>query len=297
MRDVLERFGRASLPLAIVAVSTAAPLVRLAPDADPLALACARLTIAGTVLALLVRPRGLGNLRAWGPGALAGVLLAVHFASWFWSLRLTTVASSVTLVTTAPLFAAVLAPRLAGDRTEPRIWGGALAALAGIVLIARSDGASFGGLGREALLGDALALLGALSGSLYLIIGRRVRARVQVEAQIVMTCWGGGAALLVACLIMGISPWPTDTRSLVVAACLALGPHLMGHGLLNVAVRRRPAQDVQLALLGEPILSSLIAAVAFAEIPPASFYPGGILVLAGLAWGMGVLRPRAGGRV
>ncbi|GAB4222551.1 MAG: DMT family transporter [Acidobacteriota bacterium] len=276
--------GRAALALAILAVSTAAPLVRLAPDADPLRLAFWRLALAGALVAVVLRPRGLLSPRAWRWGGVAGVLLAVHFGAWFWSLRLTSVASSVTLVTTAPLFAAVIAPRWLGDRTSPRLWVGALAALAGVALIAHADGRAGGG--SDPLLGDALALLAAGAGSVYLLIGRRVRAEVEVEAQVAMTCLAGAAALAVAVVASGQGLAPASMRVGLVALALALGPHLTGHGLLNVAVRHRPAQEVQLALLGEPVLSSILAALLFAEWPHASFYPGGALVLGGLAIGL-----------
>jgi drug/metabolite transporter (DMT)-like permease len=276
--------GRAALVLAILAVSTAAPLVRLAPGAPPFTLALWRLALAGTLLALVTRPRGLLRLSPWGPGSLAGLLLAVHFGAWFWSLQLTTIASSVTLVTTAPLFAAVLAPIWLGDPTPRRIWIGVVTALVGIALIAGAD-SGWGG-GPAALAGDALALLAALAGSVYLLIGRRVRERVEVEAQIVMTCWAGAAGLVVACLLVGQPLALGPGRAWLVAGAMALGPHLTGHGLLNVAVRHRPAQEVQLALLGEPVLSSLLAALLFAEIPHPSFYPGAALVLAGLAIGL-----------
>ncbi len=276
--------GRWALALAIVAVSTAAPLVRLAPEADPLRLAFWRLLLAGLLLAVATRPAGLLARRAWRWGGLAGVLLAVHFGAWFWSLRLTSVASSVTLVTTAPLFAAAIAPRWLGDRTSPRLWVGVAAALVGVALIAHADGRN--ATGSAPLAGDALALLAAAAGSVYLLIGRRVRAQVTVESQIVMTCLSGAAVLALAALVTGAGLAPATPRVAIVALALALGPHLTGHGLLNVAVRFRPAQEVQLALLGEPVLSSALAALLFAEWPHASFYPGGALVLAGLALGL-----------
>lgn len=276
--------GRGALLFAIVAVSTAAPLVKLAPDAHPLPLALWRLLLAGVVLAIVTRPPGVRRLAAWGPGALAGALLALHFGAWFWSLRLTSIASSVTLVTTAPLFAAALAPRFLGERTPPRLWIGAVVALAGVALLTSSDrGAS---AGPQPLLGDALALVAALAGSLYLIIGRAVRERVDVSSQIVMTCLGGAAALFLACLAFGVSPLLPTWREAGIALALALAPHLLGHGLLNVAVRRRPAQEVQLALLGEPVLASLIAFAAWGEAPHPAYYPSAALILGGLAFGL-----------
>jgi drug/metabolite transporter (DMT)-like permease len=101
------------------------------------------------------------------------------------------------------------------------------------------------------------------------------------------------ATLLAACLLSGtpLSGFPGSTWAIF--AALAVGPHLAGHGLLNLAIRFFPAPTVNLALAGEPLLSTSYAAALLGEFPGGPFYAGGALILTGLAieFSGGVGRP------
>src|SRR5690606_31080613 len=158
-----------ALIVGAIAISVAAILIRWA-DAPPLVTAAARMTIA----AALVGPVGVVRartefrkltLRDLGVAALSGVLLAVHFAAWITSLELTSVASSVVLVTTSPLWAALLGPLLTGDRLTRSMIVGIIFATAGGIVVGMGDFT----LSNSALLGDGLALLGAIMAALYLL--------------------------------------------------------------------------------------------------------------------------------
>jgi len=271
----------------VLAMSWAAPLIRLS-GAPPLAIAAWRLTFASLLLGpafVLSGARGewarLAG-RSRGIAALAGVLLALHFASWITSLRLTSVAASAVLVSLSPVFAWLFSRALLGERPGRRQAAGIVLAVAGAAVIALGD---WRATGRAALLGDLLALAGAVCGGAYFVIGRKLRADLGLVAYItpvygvaalVLLAWAGARAQAFVAYPAG--DW-------AIFAALAVGPMLVGHGGLNYALRYLPAYTVNVAALGEPVGATLIAWLlpAIAEPPGASAVVGGVLALGGIA--------------
>jgi drug/metabolite transporter (DMT)-like permease len=280
-----------ALVLAILAVSTGAPLARWAQPAPAIAIAALRVAIAALLL-LAAGWRELGSLRRIAPRdrplvALAGALLAVHFGAWIASLSFTSTAASVALVCTSPIFAALFG-RLLGDRVAPRELAGIAIAGGGCAVLAGGDWRA----GGDALIGDALALIGAASAAAYLVVGRRLRAAVPLVPYLgavnaIAAIGLGGAALALGAPLAGLAP-----HTYVACAGAALTASFVGHSLLNAAVRTTPTHLVALAVLGEPIGSSLLTWLAFGEQPPIHAVLGGAVVLAGIAIGF-VRRPAA----
>jgi drug/metabolite transporter (DMT)-like permease len=264
--------------VAVVAISWSAILVRLAA-APALAIAFYRMLFSTAALA----PAGLRADRPTAPrdlglAALAGVLLGLHFAAWISSLDYTSVASSVMLVTTQPLFTAILGPFVLGERVGIRGGGAILFSMAGIALIAGGDFR----LGGDALLGDGLAVAGALTASVYFMLGRALRDRIRLSRYLLLVNGAATLVLLVFVLLYRVSLHGFPPLTWLWFVLLAAGPNLTGHGLLNWSVRRLPAFPVNMAVLGEPVLATLYAAFLFGERPVFLFYPGAGLILAGL---------------
>lgn len=285
--------GATLMALGVVAVSTGAVFARLA-EAPPLAKAAWRCAFATALLAVLGGPTMAGALaalerRVVALSALAGVFLAAHFATWIASLEHTSVATSLLLVNTSPIWVALVAPRLTGDRASGRALAGVALALVGAAWLAwRGDG---GGATPRGLLGPGLALLGALGATGYLLVGRRVGARVPLVGYLVV-CYGTATGtLLLAALATG-SPLTGFDRA-TIGWLLALGfvPQLIGHSACNAALRKLSPLLVALPLLLEPVLGSLLAWVVLNERPPAEAGPAGALVLLGVALAAG-LGPR-----
>ena len=287
------------LLIGILAVSTASLFIRWAQqDAPSLVIAAYRLLLASLLLApwALYRHRdalrGL-RLRHLGWALLSGAFLAAHFALWITSLEYTTVASSVVLVTTTPLWVALTAPWTLNERHSMRVWLGIVVALIGGVVIALGDGCRWdhglvchglGTLEGRALLGDLLALLGAWAVAAYFSIGRHLRAETPFLLYVFLT-YGMAALVLAAVVTLSGLPWtgyaPT-TYGLFLA--LAVIPQLVGHSSFNWALRHMPASVVSLYLLGEPVGSTLLAFVFLREVPSRLTLLGAALVLLGLAW-------------
>jgi drug/metabolite transporter (DMT)-like permease len=273
-----------ALILAILAISTGAPFARWAAPAPPITIAALRVAIAA-VLLLAVGWRELGALARIAPRdrplvVLSGVLLAVHFGSWIASLAFTSTAASVALVCTNPIFAALFG-RLLGDRVAPRELVGIAIAACGCAVLAGGDWQAGGG----ALIGDGLALIGAACAAAYLVVGRRLRSALPLLPYLGAVNAIAALCLICAALALGAPLTALPAQSYVACAGAAVLASFVGHSLLNAAVRTTPTHLVALAVLGEPIGSSLITWAAFAEQPPIHAAIGGAVVLAGIAIG------------
>jgi drug/metabolite transporter (DMT)-like permease len=272
------------LTLGVLAMSTGAIFARLA-QAPSVAIAFWRCALAAVVLAPLAAPRLGQEVRGLARSELllllaSGCLLALHFASWIRSLEYTSVASSVLLVNTGPLWVGLLTPLLTRDRLGRGLWVGILASVVGSAIVAGGDLE----LGGQALFGDALALLGALGSSLYLIAGRRLRRQLSFPVYAVL-CYGTAAcALLLTGFVSGTPLTGFSAATWGWLAACGLIPQVLGHTAANWALRWASASLVAVALLGEPIASAGLAALTLAESPGATFYLGAPLILLGIYW-------------
>ena len=271
-----------ALIASVAIISSASILIKLA-DAPVLIIAAYRLGIAALVLApvtLAVRREHLRALsrRDWLIGAVAGSFLGLHFIAWIASLEYTSVASSVVLVTINPIFVGLGMVVIFRERLHPLlVWGIALSVTGG-VLIGYSDFQVAG----QALYGDALALLGAVFHSGYLLLGQRLRQRLDLLPYITVVY--GMAALLV--LISALVTQQTFTgyapATFLVMILLALGPQLLGHTAYNWTLRYVSAAVVAVAILGEPVGASILAYFILDEHLTLLQVGGGALVLIGI---------------
>jgi len=287
------------IPLGILAVSTAAILIRWAQSYAPsLTIAAFRLLLAVILLSPWVFFRHRAELRRLTGSDLrlalfSGLLLAVHFASWITSLEYTTVASSVVLVSTTPLWVAALAPVFLGERVSRQVLWGMIMALVGGLVVGLSDSCqlSAGRLicpavedlaFRGALLGDGLALLGALSGAGYLMVGRHLRGKLSLTAYVFVVYGMAAGVLTLVMLAQEGLPAGYPPQVYLWFVLLALVPQLLGHTILNWALRYLSTAVVSVTLLGEPVASTLLAAVFLGETPSWLKIFGAILILVGI---------------
>jgi drug/metabolite transporter (DMT)-like permease len=211
--------------------------------------------------------------------AASGIALALHFATWIASLSHTSVAASVLLVNTAPLFAIGLSLVFLREKPSAVVQIAILLAMVGAAVIALGD--------RDAspasLFGNLLAVAGAATLATYQVIGRGLRATLPLDAYM-LAVWGTATltlAALMAAFGTRFAPFPPKTW--LAFAALAVVPTLGGHGLTNRALRSLPAPTVGLFLLGEPVIASVLAMLLFGETPSASTLVGGAIVLVALA--------------
>ena len=274
-----------SLFMGIVAVSFASILIRFAQGAGmaSLSIAAWRLIFASTILlpyACATRRHEIRDLsgREWMLLVASGLFLGLHFATWIASLGYTSVASSVVLVSMGPVFVGLGSWLLLRERPGALLIAGIVLAAAGSVVFSWGDLVQ----GRDQLVGDLLALAGAIFVAGYLMIGYRVRARRSLTTYIALV-YGVAMVALVSIVLLAGQPmfgYPLDAYGWVLA--LALGPQIVGHSTLNWALRYLSATFVAIVTLAEPIGSGILAYVLLGEAVGWSTAIGGAMVLAGI---------------
>lgn len=283
---------------AVLAVSTAAIFIRFAQrEAPSLVIAAFRLSLASLALAPFALTRQRAELAKLtrtetGLALLSGLFLALHFATWISSLAYTTVTSSVVIVTTTPLWVALLAPFALKEPLERNAVIGLGLALAGGIIVGLSDACLWQSglicppLGEfvrgPALLGNVLALAGAWMAAGYLLVGRRLRTRLSLGAYAFVVYATAAVILIVFMFAAGQSPLGYSPATYLWLAALALVPQLIGHSTFNWALRYLPASFVSIALLGEPVGSSILAFLFLGETPGPLKLAGALLILAGI---------------
>lgn len=281
------------LAVAVLAISSAAPVIKLAQPLAPETIACLRVTVTALGLWLVTWRATAKALRMLsGRDAMltivAGLCLAAHFGAWIASLSLTSVVRSVALVSTQPLFAGLFAHVL-GDRASPRLYVGTAIAVVGTLVMVEPGTSSASG---SAWIGDLLALSGAVTGAVYLAIGRRVHQRLgdelPVEGYFVCVNLACAAAMWLLVLARGaeLSPAGVAWEDYLAILWIGLVPGIVGHGLLNAAVRRLPVHTVSLAVLLEPAGAALFAWALLSEVPVLLEGLGAALLIAGVAVGL-----------
>ncbi|MFL5562228.1 MAG: DMT family transporter [Gemmatimonadaceae bacterium] len=274
----------------LLAISTSGPLVR-ASTADPLAIAVYRLGFSLIVVAVALAATGSWReLRRLTRADLAiaggaGAMLALHFWSWNASIHLTTVAASVVLVNMHPPFVALLSTFWLREKPRPVQWAGIAIAMLGAAIVAASDAGQFSAAGSSrALLGDALALVGALTVAVYFVAGRRLRGSYSLWPYVAVVYGAAFAVLIVIASARAVPLTGYPPRELIIFAALAAGPMLIGHTGMNYALRYLPAYLVNLTVLGEPVGATLLAFLipSIREVPRAATILGGTITLLGI---------------
>ena len=277
------------LAAAVAVVSTASILIRLAQGegASSLTIAAVRLGLAAAILtpfAWLNARREIIRLgrRELALCLLSGLFLAIHFWTWISSLEYTSVASSAALVTTNPLWVGLASAALLRERPAPAALAGIALTVAGSVLIFAADSGGNESTAPNPLLGNALALAGAISASGYLLVGRALRARISLTAYVWLAYTVAAMLLCAAAAASGISLAAATVPAWAFMALLAIGPQLVGHTAFNWALRRLTATFVAIAILGEPVGATILAWFFFKEGFTTLQLTGFVLLLTGI---------------
>jgi drug/metabolite transporter (DMT)-like permease len=288
-----------ALIFGVLMVSTASILIRFAQqEASSLVIAAYRLGLATLILAPLVGWRYRGDVRRLtrkdlGLASLSGILLALHFAIWTSSLEYTSVASSVVLVTTTPIWVGLLAPFMLKETMRRQVKVGLVLALMGGFIVGASDACSWsadglvcpnalGLVSGRAFLGDLMALVGAWMAAGYVLIGRRLRGRMSLVSYVFVVYGMASVVLLAIVLAAGLPLGGYQPVTYLWFVLLAIFPQLLGHTTFNWALRYLSAGYVAVALLGEPVGSTILAYLLLAETPSLMKLCGAAVILSGI---------------
>jgi drug/metabolite transporter (DMT)-like permease len=277
-----ERLPPASLGVSLVAVSWAAVLIVLTRS-SPSVVAFGRLAFAALLLSpALLWPRVRRELwharRRLGWALLAGALLGLHLLFWIASLRLTSVASSLFLLSTQAVMALLVSHTILREPVRRLGWAAVGLVTLGALVIGGGDLRLEGALG-----GDLLAVLAAAAFVAYLAVGRKARHGLSIFPWLLVVYGSASLVLVPYMAITGATLATPRARELLLFLALAAGPTILGHGLMNYAVRYLRIHVVQLVSLSEPFLALVWAWLILHTTVPAWAWPGGILVATGCA--------------
>jgi drug/metabolite transporter (DMT)-like permease len=262
----------------VLAASVSAILVRYATDAEPFAISFWR-CVGGAGILLPFATKGLRRMepRQFKVPILAGVFLAAHFLTWLTSLELTSIASSVLLVTTTPVWTALIARFVFKESFRKAVWIGILVALAGTAIV--SGG---GGWSGSSIKGDVLALLGGITVGGYAIGGEIARRELGILEYAVVTYAAAGILVFFICVAANVPLWGYDAQTWWAIVGLIVGPQLLGHTVINFVLGDLDATTVSVAIMAEPIIATGLAFLIFDEAPSLLVYPGGLAILFGI---------------
>jgi drug/metabolite transporter (DMT)-like permease len=270
-----------ALAVAMVFIALSGPMIA-ATAAPVLAIAFWRCLIGSGLTALWVGLRERESFRSmtrreWRLTTMSGVFLGLHFATWIPSLIFTSVAASTALVATQPIWAAFIA-RARGVRISRGSWIGIWIALSGVLVLTGIDIR----IDTRHLIGDALALAGAIFAAAYVSVGAEVRKSVPT-ATMTFPLYGIAALTILPLMFVfqqdligfGLDAW-------LMILAITLGAQLLGHTLMNKVLANSSATFVSLAILFEMPGAALVAAIWLGQTPPVAIYPAAALIIAGV---------------
>jgi len=268
------------IPIGILAVSTASIFIKLC-DAPALIIATYRMVFASLILLPYALYKRTG--RTWGRKEigwliLSGFFLSLHFAFWIASLKYTSVASSVVLVSAHPIFVGIGSRLFLRERMGFYLILGIILSVLGSAFISYGDMS----LSEKALMGDGLALLGAMTASGYFLVGRKMRKSQDLFSYILPVYSTAGLALIVFSLAFQETFFGYSPSTYFYFILLALVPQLIGHTTFNWALKYLPASMVAITVLGEPVGSTILAYFILGERLTSWKVLGGMLILAGI---------------
>ncbi len=284
----------------ILAISSSSILIRFSQsNAHSIVIAAYRMLVASIILLPYVLLKNRSEFRSidrydFIRFLVAGIFLALHFASWISSLEYTSVASSVVLVTTTPLWVAILSPFLLREKNNPKIWIGISIAIIGSIIVSNSQSCRINsgfilncdGLGDllsgRNFLGNFLALAGAWMIAGYIIVGRRLRNKYSLTFYAFSVYSIAAIVLVIWVSFSGFSFIGFSTSTYMWMILLGIFPQLIGHSTFNWALGYLPASFVSVAFMAEPIGTIILAFLLLNESPQIGEICGGLLILFGI---------------
>jgi len=278
-----------ALALAIIGISFASIFIKQLElrNVPPLVIAGYRLLFAVAILAapaLVYHTKEMKELSGndWLLLVLSGFCLAIHFGAWNFSFKYIPIARSVVIVDSQPIFTVIAAWLLLGEKISRWSIVGALLSVAGIATITLFESDLSNTKTVESGLGDLLALIGAISISGYVLIGRKLRSKMSLLAYVVPVYLISALMLFAAAIIRGNSLTAYPLSDYKYFAALAVIPTIFGHTVFNWALKEVNATVVSVSFLGEPIGASVLAFLFFAQVPSKYTWLGGALILIGI---------------
>jgi len=272
----------------IISISFAAIFIKFCDDVPAIMIATYRLSIASVILCLYYTLSGHSfkriNKRDLLLSLAGGLFLSLHFISWISSLKYTSVASSVVLVATNPIFVGAFSYVLLKEKQHVELVIGIVLCFVGSIMIALGDSGLAGvtSIGKRALTGDALALIGAFMASGYLIVGSKAREGLDIVTYVTLVFTISALFLLLTSFMIGMPFTGYRPSSYLFMVLLAVVPQLIGHTSINWALKHLKTSMVAISILGEPVGATILAYIFFRESVGDIQFAGIVLIFAAI---------------
>lgn len=211
---------------------------------------------------------------------IAGVMLATNFFTFFESVRLASVASGTLLINTSVFFVPFIMYVVFGERISKKAILGIVITFVGSAIVAMGDSKG----GSNVLLGDALAIVGALAEAVYMIMGMLCRRKLSTTAYTGTIYTFAALTAFILVLVQGIPLTGYTTIDYGSALGMAVFCNLMGHSIFSRGLKYISPSFVSISKLAEPVFAAIIAVFAFREMPTAYTVIGGAIIIAGVVW-------------
>ncbi len=266
----------------ILAISMASILIKLC-SAPAMAIASYRLLLAACFFLLVVAVKGRSPMRQYKTGdlkwaAIAGAFLCMHFVTWITSLKYTSVASSVVLVATSPVFVGIGSIFLLGEKLTKWLIAGIALTLTGAIVISTAELQS----GDSGMVGNGLAMLGGIGAAGYLLAGRKLRAHIDTVSYVSVVYSLAAVGVIAIAIPMKTNLISYNAQTFGLLFLIAAIPQVIGHTTFNWALQHVSATTVSVLTLGEPIGAPILAFFLFGEKITAIQLFGGMLILTGV---------------
>lgn len=253
------------LGIGLLAISSGSILIKFTEGVPPVMIATYRLVFSTIILITIAKIKGavLDKLskKELFLSMLSGFFLAMHFVTWITSLSYTSVASSVVLVTTSPIFVGILSFLILKEKQNIYLIIGIVLSIIGSIILTIGDSGLKGLeiVNKRVFIGDMLALIGSLMVSFYLLIGSKLRNNINLMTYII-SVYGFAAIILVfISFSMGLKFTGYEPKSYIFMLLLAILPQLIGHTSYNWALKHLKSSMVAITAMGEPIGATILA--------------------------------------
>lgn len=268
--------------IGVVFVSFGSIFTKLS-SAPSLAIATYRLGFSSMILLPYVLMKNVSEIKGISKKnllicILSGIFLAFHFATWFESIKHTSIASSTVLVNTHPIFIVIGSFFILKEKVSKKAIISIVIALIGSIIISLGDSS----MGNNILYGDLLAILGGLSVSVYIMIGRIARQELSVNCYTFIVYSSAALTLILLSLVTSTPLYPYPKLDWLLFLGLAVFCTILGHSIFNWALEYLNPAFVSTAILGEPVFATIWAMLLFKEIPTLWQILGGIIILLGI---------------
>lgn len=268
--------------IGILASSSASIFIKLC-DAPPLVIAAYRLTIASIIFIFVTLIKEGTILKSFSAkdvkiAFLSGTFLCIHFATWIASLSYTSVASSVVFLGTSPIFVALGSYFILKEKLRLLLLAGIVITIGGGILMGSADA----GAGENKLLGDILAIIGAVGLAGYWLAGRHLRSKIGILPYASVVYSAAAVLLILFAVVSGGSFYPYPPKTLLYLLLIAIVPQVIGHTSFNFSLRFLSAPVVSALVLGEPIGATILAYFVLDETISLQKAIGACLVLVGV---------------